>query len=114
MVNVLYCGNEGVFDGMLTGALSILKRTTSREPVSFYVFTMDVSHLRDDYVPVTERQIQFFQSVIRAYHPENRVIKIDVTALYQTEFGGCPNEGAYCSPYTLIRLLADRVEGLPD
>lgn len=114
MVNVLYCGNEGVFDGMLTGALSILKRTTSREPFSFYVFTMDVSHLRADYIPVTEQQSQFFQSVIRAYHPENRVIKIDVTALYQTEFGGCPNEGAYCSPYTLIRLLADRVEGLPD
>ena len=30
------------------------------------------------------------------------------------EFSGCPNEGAYCSPYTLIRLFADMLEGIPD
>ncbi len=114
MVNILFCGNNGVFDGMLTCALSILKRTESREPFTFYVFTMDVSHLKDSYVPVEDRQIAFFEEVIRSYHPENRAIKIDVTEIYRREFGGCPNEGAYCSPYTLIRLFADLVEEIPD
>ena len=41
-------------------------------------------------------------------------MKIDVSALYRKEFGGCPNEDAYCSPYTLLRLLADELPELPD
>ncbi|MBO5203389.1 MAG: lipopolysaccharide biosynthesis protein [Clostridia bacterium] len=114
MVNILFCGNDKVFDGMLTCALSILKRTSSSEPFTFYVFTMDVSHLKDTYVPVTDAQMDFFKEVIRGYNKENTAIKIDVTELYKTEFGGCPNEGAYCSPYTLIRLFADMIDGLPD
>ncbi len=114
MINILFCGNDKVFDGMLTCSLSILKRTETREPFSFYVFTMDVSHIKDTYLPVTEEQIAFFRDVIRAYNPQNTVTKIDVSSLYAAEFGNCPNEDAYCSPYTLIRLFADLVEGIPD
>lgn len=114
MINILFCGNDKVFDGMLTCALSILKRTETKEPFAFYVFTMDVSHLKESYVPVTDKQIRFFEAVIKGYNNDNCVIKIDVTKLYMQEFSGCPNEGAYCSPYTLIRLLADMVEGIPD
>ena len=114
MVNILFCGNDKVFDGMLTCALSILKRTESREPFTFYVFTMDVSHLKESYLPVTDGQMDFFSQVIRGYNPENRAKEIDVTAFYREEFDACPNEDAYCSPYTLIRLFADRVPELPD
>ncbi len=114
MVNLLFCGNDKVFDGMLTCALSILRRTESREPFTFYVFTMDVSHIKDTYLPVNDRQIAFFADVIRTYNPENTVKKIDVTSLYLEEFDQCPNETAYCSPYTLIRLFADRISELPD
>ena len=35
MVNILFCGNGYVFDGMLTCALSILKRSESTEPYTF-------------------------------------------------------------------------------
>lgn len=114
MVNILFCGNDKVFDGVLTCALSILKRTASKEPFAFYIFTMDVSHIKETYRPMTDRQIAFFDQVIKEYNPENHVQKVDVTSLYLEEFGGCPNEDAYCSPYTLIRLFADRVRDLPD
>lgn len=114
MVNVLFCGNDKVFDGMLTCALSILKRTASKEPFTFYVFTMDVSHIKDTYLPVTPKQMAFFDEVIKAYHPENICRLVDITPLYLEEFDQCPNEDAYCSPYTLIRLFADRVPDMPD
>ena len=114
MINILFCGNDGVFDGMLTCALSILRRTETREPFSFYVFTMDVSRIKDNYVPISDEKISFFTDVIKQYNPENTAKKIDVTELYETEFKGCPNEGAYCSPYTLIRLFADKVDEMPD
>lgn len=113
MVNVLFCGNKGVFDGVLTSVLSILKRTESKEPFRFYCFTMDVSHISERYVPITDGQITFLNEVIKEYNIENEALKLDVTDIYLKEFGGCPNEGAYCSPYTLIRLFADMVE-LPD
>lgn len=114
MVNVLMCGNDQVFDGVLTCALSLLKRTDSPEPFCFYIYTMDVSHLKDTYRPITPRQMDFFQGVLKQYNPENCARLCDVTDLYMQEFSGCPNEGAYCSPYTLIRLLADLVPDMPD
>ncbi len=113
MVNILFCGNDKVFDGMLTCTLSILRRTESNEPFTFYVFTMDVSHIKDTYLPVSDEQIAFFEDTVKGYNKNNRVIKTDVTELYLSEFDKCPNEGAYCSPYTLIRLFADKVS-LPD
>ena len=113
MINILYCGNDKVFDGMLSCSLSILKRYDNKEPITFYIFTMDVSHIKDDYTPISDEKVEFFERVIKEYNNENRAIKIDVTSLYMSEFDKCPNEGAYCSPYTLIRLFADMVS-LPD
>ncbi|MBO4326024.1 MAG: lipopolysaccharide biosynthesis protein [Clostridia bacterium] len=114
MVNILFCGNSGVFDGMLTGMLSILKRTESKEPFAFYIFTMTLTRIKENYTPVTAEQTEFLEKVVRTYNDENRVKLIDVTDLYESRFKGSPNETAYCSPYTLIRLFADQVEGMPD
>ena len=114
MINILFCGNDKVFDGMLTCALSIFKRSKLDEGVRFFVMTMDVSHIKPEYLPVSKEQIEFFDSVIKGYGKENCVELIDVTKLYEEEFAGSPNESAYCSPYTLIRLLADRIDALPD
>ena len=114
MINVLFCGNSGVFDGALTTMLSIFKRTETREPFHFFIFTMDVSHLRSDYTPLSDAQIAFLADVAKSYNPENIVEKIDVTALYKAEFGGSPNEDCYCSPYTLLRLFADLIPQIPE
>ena len=114
MVNILFCGNGYVFDGMLTCALSIMKRSESKEPYTFYIYTMDVSHIKPAYTPIGDDMIEYFDGVIKSYNKENRIIKTDVTEIYKKEFAGCPNESAYCSPYTLIRLFADMIDGMPD
>ena len=107
MINILFCGNDKVFDGMLCCALSILKRTQTSEPFTFYIFTMDVSHIKESYQPLSDAQADFFRGVVKQYNEQNNVIKIDVGDIYKREFSACPNEDAYCSPYTLIRLFAD-------
>lgn len=114
MINILFCGNDRVFDGILTCSLSILKRTKTTSPFKFFIFTMDLTDIKEDYRPVSDRQTAFFESVIKEYNPLNCVEKIDVTEFYNREFRNCPNEGCYCSPYTLIRLFADLVPSLPD
>ena len=114
MRNILFSGNVKVFDGILTCMLSIFMRTKSKEPYRFYIFTMDVSHLGEDYIPVSDKQISYLDKIAKTYNTQNEVIKIDVTDLYMEEFSGCPNEGAYCSPYTLLRLFADKIPQIPD
>lgn len=114
MINILFSGNAGVFDGILTCMLSILKRTETKEPFCFYVYTMDVTRIKPEYQPISDKQIAFLDEVAKQYQPKNQVIKVDVTQLYEREFAYCPNEQAYCSPYTLLRLFADVVEGMPD
>ena len=113
-MHILFSGNDKVFDGILTCALSILKRSRLEEGITFYVLTMDVSHIKESYRPISDEQIAFLESVMQRYHPDCRVIKLDITELYNREFAACPNEGAYCSPYTLLRLFADQIDVLPD
>ncbi len=114
MRNILFCGNVKVFDGALTTMLSIFKRTASTEPFHIFIFTMDVSHIKKDYMPMTDAQVAFLDGVAKSYNAQSIVEKIDVTDLYHKEFDGSPNENCYCSPYTLIRLFADMLPQIPD
>lgn len=112
MINLLLCGNYKVFDGALTELISITNKT--KESITCYIFTMDVSRIKPDYTAITDKQIDFLNRVVKSKNSKNRVIKIDVTALYEKEFEKCKNETAYCTPYTLLRLLADLVDNIPD
>lgn len=116
MKNILFCGDKKVFDGILSCMLSILMRTESREPFCFYIFTMDISVRQgmSQYLSIDRSQAEYLGQIAQSYHPENRVERVDVTEEYEREFKGCPNEDAYCSPYTLLRLLADLLPCIPD
>lgn len=114
MKNILFSGNDRVFDGVLTCALSIMKRTESKEPFHFYVMTMDVSHIKPEYTAISEEKISFLNSVVKTYNKENIVTRLEVSDIYREEFANCPNEQCYCSPYTLLRLFMDMIPGMPD
>lgn len=112
MVNILLCGNKKVFDGALTQLISMTNRT--KEDICCYIFTMDVSRLNPDFTCITDEQIDFLDQVVRLKNKNNLVKKIDVTKIYEKEFANCANENAYCTPYTLLRLLADLVPEMPN
>lgn len=112
MINILLCGNQKVFDGALTELISITNKT--KETIKCYIFTMDVSRIKPEYTCITDEQIEFLNEVVKSKKEDNEVIKLDITNLYEKEFGNCKNETAYCTPYTLLRLLADLVPEMPD
>ncbi len=115
MINILFAGNEKVFDGVLTCLLSILKRSELKdEALKVYLLTMDVSHIKDTYTPISETQTDFLRGILKEYNEAHDVVRLDITDYYNREFAGSPNEDAYCSPYTLIRLFADEIQELPD
>lgn len=111
-MNILLCGNEKVFDGALTELLSITNRT--KESICCYLFTMNLTRIKDAYTSITDEQVKFLNEVVQEKNANNKVVKVDVTDLYEKEFGNCKNETAYCTPYTLLRLLADLIPEIPE
>ena len=111
-MNILLCGNGRVFDGALSELISITNKT--KENVVCYIFTMDLTRIKPEYTAISDEQVEFLNEVVKQKNPENEVIKVDVTNLYEKEFGKSKNEDAYCTPYTLLRLLADLVPNIPD
>lgn len=112
MVHLLLCGNEKVFDGALTLLISMMNRT--EETVRVFLMTMDLTRLKPDFRAITQQQTDFLDRVAKEKNPQNRVERLEVTQLYEREFGHCVNEGAYCTPYTLLRLLADLIPQMPE
>ena len=111
-MNILLCGNQKVFDGALSELISITNKT--KEVVTCYIYTMELTRVKSEYTSIKDEQIEYLNKVVKTKNPENRVIKVDVTDLYEKEFGNCKNENAYCTPYTLLRLLTDLVPEMPD
>ena len=112
MINLSLCGNKKVFDGALTELLSMTNRT--KEAINCYIFTMDATRLKAEYLPIEDEQIEFLDKVVKSKNENNKVTKVDVTKIYEKEFLNCKNESAYCTPYTLLRLLADLVPDIPE
>lgn len=112
MINIILCGNRKVFDGALSELISITNRAA--ESINCYIFTMNISYMNPEYIDITDSQIEFLNKVVKEKNIENNVIKKDVTNLYKQEFEGSANETAYCTPYTLLRLLADLDPTMPD
>ncbi len=114
MINVLYAGNSGVFDGVLSSLLSILMRSNTAEPLTVYIFTMDITRMDEKYTPITDKHAEFLDRLVKEKNPESRVILKDVGELYLEHLAFSKNEDCYCSPYTLLRLLCDLVPDMPD
>lgn len=109
MVNVLFCGNKNMFDGMLTSMLSILKRSEFENSYSFYIFTMD----SDNEKSISDKQINFLNDIVVGFNNKNKVIKVNVTELFSKEYNNSINLGRH-SNASLMRLLVDLVPNMPD
>ncbi len=114
MINVLFSGNSKVLDGVLTCMLSIFKRSDTKEPFRFYIYTMDITRIKPEYTAIRQEEVEYLENIAKEYNPQNQVIRVDVSEIYEKEFAHCLNEMAYCSPYTLLRLFADLVPDMPD
>ena len=113
-MNLLFSGNDNVFDGILTCLLSVFKRTEVKEPFTVYILTMDVSRMKPEYIAIKDEKIAFLEEVAKEYNQDNKIVKIDVTEIYEREFANSPNEQCYCSPYTLLRLFIDLIPEIPE
>ena len=112
MIALLYCGNGAVFPGMLLSLLSVT--AYCKAPLWVHILTMDLTDTDPRFTPVTERQAAFLESELQKVNGESCVTLHDCRALFRETLEESPNAATGYTPYTLLRLLIDRLPQLPD
>ena len=110
-INLLYGGNDYAFDGIVTSLLSVTKHC--QRALDVYIFTMDLSHKNPQWQPLQAQHVAVFDAILHKANPASRTILVDMTQAYLAELDGNINEATQYTPFTLLRLLADKTT-MPD
>jgi len=108
----MFAGNYKVFDGILIASISIVQHC--KDPINVYILTMDLSEQNPDFLPLSEKQIDCLQRLYSKTNEKSKVIPVDVKEVYLKELGTSPNKESSYTPYALLRLLADKLDVIPD
>ena len=112
MVNLLFAGNNKVFNGMMLTLLSATKHT--KEPINAYCLTMDLQELNPKFIPIQEEQASYLREILKSTNPESDLKLIDLTDMFKNEMIDSVNIGSHFTPYSMLRLFADRLPELPE
>ncbi|MDY0214731.1 MAG: glycosyltransferase [Bacilli bacterium] len=112
MMNVVYAGNHKIFKGMLLSTLSLLKHYDG--PLSIYILTMELKDLDPEYLAIKDEDIFLLENELRKVNKASRVIKVDTTLLFMQDLIHSKNNDTRYTAYTLLRLLLDKIDGMPD
>ena len=110
-MNLLYCGDANIIDGLVISILSLLKNTD--EELHIFVFTMRYENKKKKYEPLSSDNLKVIEEVMKKKNKNNFLKLIDVT----DEVNSCPPEAnikTFFTPYCMLRLYADLVPDLPD
>ena len=110
-MNILYCGDKNIADGLVISALSLLGH--SSEPLNIYVLTVHFETEERKCEALPQSLADFLDGRIKAENPGSSVKLIDVTSLFTSELPEA-NLGTRFTPCCMLRLYADLVPGLPD
>ncbi len=111
-INLLMCGNDRIFRGMLLASLSLVKH--SKRAFEVYIGTMDLRELDERYRPITEEMRAVLEGVFKTANPDSHVRLISFEKSFRRELIDSPNVSSAYTPYAMIRLFADEIEGVPD
>lgn len=110
-MNILYCGDRKIEDGLIISILSLLKHID--EELHVYVMTLDYSSEDKHYLPVTDKCIHYLNNLIRNSNYGGFVKKIDASSLFISELP-TENMTTRFTPCCMLRLYSDQVSEIPD
>ena len=108
MIDIIYAGNDLMFDGLLLSTLSMVRRT--KEDIHIHFLTMSFVEKHHSFKPFRPDQADFIESELRKYNPNFKISIIDCTNEYNKLLKDNANEKPVYSPYCTLRLLADQYE----
>ncbi len=106
-MNILYCGDRGIKDGLLVSILSLVKNATSE--LHIYVLTINYQNSK----PITQKTTKLLDEIVKEKNPNNFVKTIDATELFVKNLPKA-NMKSYFTPCSMLRLYIDQIEELPN
>jgi len=110
-MNILYCGDEHIEDGLVISILSLLKNT--KEQLNIYVLTMEIENENKKFKAISSASIDYLDRRVKETNDKNFVKKLDITDLFKKELP-VKNMETRFTPYCMLRLFADILPELPD
>lgn len=111
-MNILFCGDRNVQDGLLIAVLSLLKNTSKK--LDIYILTLDMTMNDKAYRPVDKAFTEYLNNELSArYKDRLKVRLIDTTELFKSETPAA-NLLTRFTPCCMLRLFADKLDELPD
>lgn len=111
-MNILFCGDRNVQDGLLIAVLSLLENT--QEHLDIYVLTLDMSMNGRIYSPIEQTFVDYLNEIVSAQYDDRLYTKlIDTTDLFKDETPDA-NLSTRFTPCCMLRLFADKIDEIPD
>ncbi len=110
-MNILYCGDKNIEDGLLISILSLLKNVNDN--LHIYVMTMNMKIKDKEYFAVTDKAVEYLDGLVKEKNRDSFVIKLDVTDKFINELPKANMETRF-TPFCMLRLYADMFVELPD
>lgn len=111
-MNILFCGDRNVQDGLLIAVLSLLENT--QEHLDIYVLTLDMSMNGRIYSPIEQTFVDYLNGTVSAQYDDRLYTKlIDTTDLFKDETPDA-NLSTRFTPCCMLRLFADKIDEIPD
>lgn len=112
MINILFGGNEKVFDGILLCLLSMTKHTS--EPLNVYILSADVTELNENYKPFSLNQIEVLNKVVKEKNPNSKVKLVILGKEFNDWIMSSKNKLSSYTPFAFLRLFADTIPDIPN
>ena len=129
-MNILYCGDAGIFDGVLISILSLIRngqkrfdgqkmreikaseagnstKTSTQSVFQIYIMTIEYENVK----PFSKQQAKILDELIKKENPQSFVKLIDATEVFVQNLPK-RNMGTYFTPCAMLRLYMDKVPEL--
>ena len=111
MINLMYAGNDKVFDGLLISLLSITKH--NKDELSVFILTTDLSTFNENYKPFSTAQAKILEDVLKETNQNSKIQIIRVDEFNQ-ELTDSANANSSYTPFAYLRLYADEFDEIPN
>ncbi|MBR0134433.1 glycosyltransferase family 8 protein [Candidatus Saccharibacteria bacterium] len=105
-MNILYCGDKNILDGLIISVLSLAKQT--KEDLNIFVLTMYLK----GYEQIPYESIEELDKILKKKNPKHSIKLLDITEIFYSDIPKA-NLSTFFTPYCLLRLYADLVPELP-
>ena len=110
-MNILYCGDSNIANGLILSVISLLNNTA--EQINVYILTASLKTADRSFKPLPENVVQLLNDYSKQVNSNNSVELIDITHRFNEEPPQKNLETRF-TPLCMLRLYSDCVPNLPD